>query len=343
LLDPKVFARLNRDLLSWYDAHQRSLPWRAETGVVPKPYYVWLSEIMLQQTTVATVTEFFGRFIQRWPTLNDLASATLDEIYHQWQGLGYYSRAKNLHECAKRLQQMPEIPRTPQELIQLPGIGPYTAASIAAIAYDFPIVPVDGNITRVFSRLQNIMTPLPKLKDEIFDLVQFLKPVRPGDFAQALMDLGSTICTPRTPNCEVCPIQNYCQATKNNTAHIIPVKATKAKKPTRFAYAYWHTNDQGHLALIKRPEKGLLANLMALPTSDWVDCEQKLPVLSARETLLPGEVKHTFTHFHLIIRCIKGGEMTDQSLQFYSLDTLKDLALPTLMTKIISKFLSSKI
>ena len=334
----KTFEVLHRDLLRWYDTHQRILPWRATPGQTPNPYHVWLSEIMLQQTTVATVMDYFRRFIDRWPTLQDLSHASQDDVYHQWQGLGYYSRAKNLHGCAQLLSQLPEVPRSPQDLITLPGIGPYTAASIASIAYDYPVIPVDGNITRVMARVFNRSTPLPKLKDEIFDLVQDYKPTRSGDFAQSLMDLGATICTPKSPKCEECPISQHCQAYRHNTQNQIPFKLTKPDKPTRYAYAYWIEDDEGQIALVRRPDKGLLANLMSLPTSDWVMCESDLPELNPQVSFLPGHIKHTFTHFHLIVRCVKQPRTDINQGNFYALDQLKNLALPTLMTKIIQKF-----
>ena len=324
-------------MLRWYDTHQRVLPWRAKPGAQPNPYHVWLSEVMLQQTTVATVQDYFLKFIAKWPTLDQLAEASLDDIYHQWQGLGYYSRARNLYACGQKLSELSHIPNNPNELIQLPGIGPYTAASISAIAYDYPIVPVDGNITRVLARVFAITTPLPKLKNEIAELVSTYQPMRSGDFAQSMMDLGATICTPKAPKCSDCPLINTCKAYAKNRQTDIPFKEPKPQKPTRYAYAYWVEDKDQRVAFIRRPETGLLANLMSLPTSNWVDHEKDLPHLQSSEEKLPGVIKHTFTHFHLIITCVKSNVLKDTSVTFISKDSFADLALPTLMTKIINK------
>lgn len=329
---------IHAHLLCWYDAYQRHLPWRALSGVKPTPYHVWLSEIMLQQTTVATVTDYFVRFIDKWPTFDLISSASMDEIYHQWQGLGYYSRARNLHACAQKLSEFGKIPNNPQDLILLPGIGPYTAASIAAIAYDYPIVPVDGNITRVLARVFAITTPLPKLKNEIAELVSTYQPIRSGDFAQSMMDLGATICTPKAPKCSKCPIVNTCNAYAKNEQSDIPFKDAKPEKPTRYAYAYWIEDETQRVAFVKRPETGLLANLMSLPTSDWVDREIDLPDPDKTDEKLEGFIKHTFTHFHLIIQCVKTKNIKNTTYSFVEKDSFSKLALPTLMTKIINKY-----
>ena len=337
-MDLKAFDSIHRKLLRWYDQYQRILPWRAQSGKRPNPYHVWLSEVMLQQTTVATVKDYFIRFTQRWPTLQDLSQSSLDDIYHQWQGLGYYSRAKNLHACALALSRLNEIPKHPDELIKLPGIGAYTSASIASIAYDFPIIPVDGNITRVISRLLALSTPLPKLKDLVFDIVSPYQPSRSGDFAQGLMDLGATICTPKTPKCDSCPIAKDCLAYAQNKQNQIPVKTIKSKKLTRYTYAYWDENLSNELALIKRPDQGLLANLMSLPTSEWVDHEQELPSLTAGQVLLDGYVKHVFTHFTLILRCVKQISHSTYTGTRYSKDSINNLALPTLIRKTLTYY-----
>jgi A/G-specific adenine glycosylase len=338
---------LEKDLLSWYDSNQRALPWRAVPGHPPNPYHVWLSEIMLQQTTVATVKDYFFRFVNRWPVVEDLAKATLDDVFHNWQGLGYYSRARNLHNCAQTLVRdfKSIIPHDEEVLKALPGIGPYTAAAIAAIAYDQPVVPVDGNIVRVFSRLFALETPLPSLKNEIQGLAKKMIPSqRSGDFAQSLMDLGATVCRPRNPLCGVCPLQKYCKGYSQGVAAQLPRPAVKAIKPRRYGVAFWVENDEGEILLEKRPDKGLLAGLVGLPTTSWREApwevESDLLIAGRPEGVktwgyLPGIVRHTFTHFHLELRIAKGRSNIPQMGLWSSFDNLKSHALPTLMKKVI--------
>jgi A/G-specific adenine glycosylase len=227
-------------LLHWYDTHGRELPWRVKGGRTD-PYRVWLSEIMLQQTTVAAVKDFFLRFVARWPTVGDLAAAELDDVLRAWAGLGYYARARNLHACARKVatERGGKFPTSYEELIALPGIGSYTAAAIGAIAFDLPLAAVDGNVERVISRLYAIETPLPQSKPEIRAKTQALVPdQRAGDFAQALMDLGATICTPKSPNCLICPYTDDCAGCKIGIADRLPRKAPKKSVPTRRAYAF---------------------------------------------------------------------------------------------------------
>lgn len=338
---------LETNLLQWYDTHQRVLPWRSVPGHTPNPYQVWLSEIMLQQTTVATVKNYFARFVQRWPTIEELAQATLDDIFHVWQGLGYYSRARNLHTCAQILAHNYKglIPSDEKILLSLPGIGPYTAAAIAAIAYNQPTIPVDGNIVRVFSRLLCLTTPLPSLKKEIHSLVKnIIPPHRSGDFAQALMDLGATICRPRNPNCEMCPLQTICKGYIQEIAQDLPVPAPKEIKPRRYGIAFWVDNKDQEILLEKRPLTGLLAGLIGLPTTAW---REKPWDLSDEELLsyapkgvetwepLPKRVSHTFTHFHLELQILKGRCTHPISGIWSPLENLKSHALPTVMKKVI--------
>lgn len=333
------FQAIHTSLLGWYDRHQRQLPWRATSTQQPNPYHVLLSEVMLQQTTVATVIDYFNRFITRWPSLSDLATAGRDELYHQWQGLGYYSRARNLHACITTITKSHagQIPKTPEQLIQLPGIGPYTAASIAAIAYDYPVVPVDGNVTRVLARLLAIATPLPKLKNEVFKLAGHLTPERAGDFAQSLMDLGATICKPTTPLCAQCPLNHTCQSFRENQQHIIPVKAPKIQKPTCYTYAFWCQDQNGLVCLSRRPETGLLANMVGLPTCDWVETPDLLPPINPQWIQIPGTIKHTFTHFHLKVDCFIT-QTTEYPITFKTKPgNFKDYPIPTLMKKAIDK------
>jgi A/G-specific adenine glycosylase len=337
---------LHTPLLEWYDTNHRQLPWRANPGQLPNPYHVLLSEVMLQQTTVGTVVDFFLRFIHLWPTLQDLAAASLEEVYHAWQGLGYYSRAKNLHACVRQIVDLyqGEIPSTLKELLALPGIGPYTAAAIGAIAYELPVVPVDGNIVRVFSRVLGLETPLPALKNEIFERVKdHVPPERRGDFAQALMDLGATVCKPRSPLCQNCPLQHLCQAHAQNLIHRIPMKGEKPLKPRRYGFVYWYESPQGKVAIRRRPPKGLLANLMEVPGTEWnetsMDLEEALrqaPPSEVPWVLLPTKVRHTFTHFHLDLQILKGtGEelFGDFACPF---EELSQHAFSTLMRKVIT-------
>lgn len=343
---------IEKSLLAWYDIHQRVLPWRKIEGYEPNPYHVWLSEIMLQQTTVATVKDYFARFVTKWPILPDLANATLDEIFHTWQGLGYYSRARNLHLCAQKLMHdfNGQLPQEASVLKTLPGIGPYTSAAIAAIAYDEPIVPVDGNIVRVFSRVFAIETPLPLLKNEIQSMADRMKPShRSGDFAQGLMDLGATICKPRNPSCASCPLQSICQSYQKGIANRLPVPAIKTIKPHRYGIAFWIEDAHQKILLEKRPSKGLLAGLMGLPTTAWTTNPWILDSESLKEAApqnvinwdyLPLTIRHTFTHFHLELKVAKGYSSHAQEGVWASLDALDSFALPTVMKKVIQGVLS---
>ena len=340
-------TKLEENLLSWYNSNQRVLPWRAVPGYSPNPYHVWLSEIMLQQTTVATVKDYFSRFVTRWPIVEDLAEATLDEVFHNWQGLGYYSRARNLHNCAQILVRDFKgiLPHDGTVLLRLPGIGPYTAAAIAAIAYDQPVVPVDGNVVRVISRFFALATPLPALKNEVQALAKEMVPShRSGDFAQSLMDLGATVCRPRNPLCVSCPLQESCKGYRQGIAAQLPYPAAKGIKPRRYGVAFWVENDEGKILLEKRPDKGLLAGLIGLPTTSWRDTPWKLEpgVLGTEAPIdveawehLHGIVRHTFTHFHLELTIAKGRSNVSQKGLWSSVENLKSHALPTLMKKVI--------
>ena len=337
---------LETRLLAWYSIHRRNLPWRAAPDSTPDPYHVWLSEIMLQQTTVAVVRDYFLRFIAAWPAVEDLAKASLDEIFHKWQGLGYYSRARNLHRCAQILTQDFKgiLPSQEATLLTLPGIGPYTAAAIAAIAYEQPMVPVDGNVIRVFSRLFALETPLPDLKNEVQSLVKpFAPSQRRGDFAQGLMDLGSLICRPRKPLCAVCPLQEICKGHLSGIAGQLPRPAKKALKPVRYGVVFWLENPQGKILLEKRPDKGLLAGLMGLPGTVWRETPWPLkealrhaPAGAKGWATLPYTVRHTFTHFHLVLTIVKGrtGLVCADGI-WDRAENFKDYAFPTVMKKVI--------
>ena len=326
-------------LLVWYDKNRRILPWRALPGAVANPYYVYLSEVMLQQTTVPTVINYFNRFIEKWPTIESFSRASLDEILLEWQGLGYYSRAKNLKLAINKIIGENRFPQSHEALIQYPGIGEYTSKAIASICFNEPVVPVDGNVIRVFSRIFNISTPLPALKKEIIiKTEQVGAGKRPGDFAQALMDLGSLICKPKNPKCAECPLINLCDGYKNSTYQSLPMRLEKINKPLRYGTAYIIKN-RGHIILEKRSDKGLLANLWGVPTSGWhVVLKDEKKISDAQDTK---SVKHVFTHFtlYLDIHCIQLFPCEVVKLKsnqkFIALEEIKNYALPTLMKKIL--------
>jgi A/G-specific adenine glycosylase len=289
-----------RKLLAWYDRHARILPWRAKPGETQDAYKIWLSEIMLQQTVVKAVIPYFEKFTKRWPTLRALAKAKESEIMAAWAGLGYYSRARKLFECAKLLAKRGGFPGSAEELIELPGIGPYTSAAIAAIAFNERTAVVDGNIERVISRVFAIKTPLPQAKQKIRELVFALTPKdRPGDFAQAMMDLGSAICTPKNPKCPACPWQKNCLAFALGQQDRFPIKLAKKKRETRRAAAFWIM--QGDKVLLRRrPPRGLLGGMVEVPSEGWekdfAPSGMHAPIrLPYKE--LTAHVTHTFTHF----------------------------------------------
>jgi A/G-specific adenine glycosylase len=328
-------------LLAWYDRHRRQLPWRTPAGVQPDPYRVWLSEIMLQQTTVATVRAYFDRFVVRWPNIAALAAAPLDDVLHQWQGLGYYARARNLHACARAIVERHggNLPPHPAALRALPGIGDYTAAAIAAIAFDQPTAAVDGNGERVIARLYGVLEPLPAAKPRLKALAAGLVPERrAGDFAQALMDLGATICTPRRPRCVLCPWRPACAAAAAGVAETVPVYSEKPARPSRYGVAFWLTRPDGAVLLRRRPEKGLLGGMTEIPSTPWraepwtVEEAIRSAPAAAEWTMLPGVVRHGFTHFVLELAVMMGLGDTDGI--WSRVDRLGEHALPTLMKKV---------
>jgi A/G-specific adenine glycosylase len=292
-------------ILAWYDRHARELPWRTppekRQGERPDPYRVWLSEIMLQQTTVATVKAYFARFTALWPTVAALAAAPLEAVLVEWAGLGYYARARNLHACANAVVERHGgvFPATAAELLTLPGIGPYTAAAIAAIADDERIAVVDGNVDRVLARFLALETPVRAAKDVIRATVQQAVPARAGDFAQALMDLGATICAPKAALCMLCPLQPDCLGTRTGEPLAYPVKAEKPERPTRYGHAFVIRDADGDVFLKKRAATGLLAQMTETPTSQWLGerAEPAFPFAGAWRHA--GQIVHVFTHFRL--------------------------------------------
>jgi A/G-specific adenine glycosylase len=296
-------------LLDWYDRERRHLPWRSAPGEHADPYHVWLSEVMLQQTTVATVKAYFEKFLHLWPTVEALAAAPQDHVLKEWAGLGYYARARNLHACAQKVtdEYGGTFPASEDKLLRLPGIGDYTAAAIAAIAFDIPATVVDGNIERVISRINRINSPLPEAKKPIKLATKTVTPKkRAGDFAQAMMDLGSSLCTPKAPKCLLCPVQSFCQAARAGDMTTYPVKKPKKPKPTRRAVSFW-IKHEGHILLERRASKGLLGGMPGLFSTPW---EERNGFPATQEWLsaapfeanwapLNGQSTHTFTHFHL--------------------------------------------
>lgn len=323
--------------LGWYDRHARRLPWRVPPNSpdTPDPYRIWLSEIMLQQTTVAAVKDYFHRFTKRWPSVMDLAQANDDDVMAEWAGLGYYARARNLLRCARIVAQRGGFPETRAELQALPGIGPYTSAAVAAIAFDAPEVVVDGNIERVMARLFNEDTPLPAAKPLLTGYAARLTPFkRPGDYAQALMDIGATLCTPRNPACGICPLRAPCLARVEGTAHHLPRKSPKASKPIRIGTAYLGRRLDGAWLMERRPPRGLLGGMLGWPGTDWRDdAPPDRPPIVANWQVVPGEVRHTFTHFHLRLGLRVAHLPMQAQGSFVPRDEFDPNALPTLMRK----------
>ncbi len=331
-------------LLDWYDRHARVLPWRVgpedrRAGVQPDPYRVWLSEVMLQQTTVAAVKDYFHRFTTLWPTVTDLAAAEDATVMGEWAGLGYYARARNLLKCARVVVSDLDgrFPDTEDALQNLPGIGPYTAAAIASIAFDRPAVVMDGNVERVMSRVFAETDPLPEVKPVLKARAASVTPQdRPGDHAQAVMDLGATICTPRSPACGICPLRDPCRARAQGIAAELPRKAPKKTKPTRLGIAYLARRPDGAWLLETRPDKGLLGGMLGWPGTDWTEAAPvEAPPLDT-DWYDPGlEVRHTFTHFHLrlALRLATVEGATPARGTFLPRDQFRPANLPTVMRK----------
>jgi len=342
-------------LLKWYDENARSLPWRSLCGEQADPYHVWLSEIMLQQTTVATVKAYFEKFTSLWPTVDALAAAPQEAVLKEWAGLGYYARARNLHKCAGVISRDlgGAFPETEAGLKALPGVGDYTAAAIAAIAFGVPAAVVDGNIERITARQYRINTPLPKAKAEIKERVAGLTPKgRPGDFAQAMMDLGAGLCRPKAPKCLLCPVQQSCAAAKAGDMETYPVKAPKKVKPIRRAVSFWLEHD-GHILLERRPQTGLLGGMPGLFSSPWVE-RADFPDAAEIEAMFsehfndqtsidsnlyekPGKAKHTFTHFHLETKLFSTQSIKKFNMDngfWHPIDRLDEIGLPTVFKKI---------
>jgi A/G-specific adenine glycosylase len=332
-------------LLDHYDRHARVLPWRAMPGdALPDPYRVWLSEIMLQQTTVAAVRPYFERFTARWTNVTALAAAEDAELMAAWAGLGYYARARNLLACARKVvaDHNGQFPTDEAILRTLPGVGAYTAASIAAIAFGKRAVVVDANVERVVARLYAITTPLPTARAAIRNACGQITPAtRSGDFAQAMMDLGATICTPRNPDCHICPLASYCQSRQLGIAETLPVKPAKVAKPNRTGTAYWIENDNT-VWLVKRPGKGMLGGMRALPDDSWAarNDGDTVPPIDAEWQTLNETVSHVFTHFTLTLKIALTSSPVQPELlgegEWWPVKSLDSAGLPTLFSKVAS-------
>ncbi len=329
-------------ILSWYDANARTLPWRYRQGQKPDPYRVWLSEIMLQQTTVAAVIPYFGKFTQRWPTVHSLAKADLDTVMKEWAGLGYYRRARNLHLCAVTVSQEYKgiFPSDRAELKKLPGIGDYTSAAIMAIAFNKNASVVDANIERVAARYFAIQKPLPEGKKIIHAAAgRFFEDChdRPGDLAQALMDLGATVCTPKNPRCAICPVAKNCEAREQGIQNNLPVFARKKAKPQKRGHVYWIADARGRILVQRRPETGMLAGMIGLPTSEWVEGKpEMMKNLKTVKTHKLPVVRHGFTHFDLELQPVAGTlsrPPADKSYRWEKPENLADIGFPTLFRK----------
>jgi len=343
-------------LLAWYDRHRRVLPWRLEAwrarrGEPADPYAVWLSEIMLQQTTVKTVAPYYARFLSRWPTVAALATSDLDDVLRAWAGLGYYARARNLHACARAVMQRHAgiFPRGIEQLRALPGIGDYTAAAVAAIAFDERAVPVDGNVERVVARLFAVEEKLPAAKPIVKRLAaSLLPPRRAGDFAQALMDLGATICSPKNPACALCPWTESCLARASGDQETFPRKAPKRAGKLRRGAAFVALRADGRVLLRQRPEKGLLGSMTEVPGSEWTHDFEIATALAAAPRLrakpkwqkLAGVVTHVFTHFPLeltvFVAQVPRATKAMKGAHWVRLADLPGEALPNVMRKVLS-------
>jgi len=302
---PSDVPALRAALLDWYDVHARPLVWRTPPGVgtPPDPYRVWLSEVMLQQTTTPHATPYFLEFTRRWPTVTDLAAVEDGELMAAWAGLGYYARARNLLACARAVASEHDgvFPDTEEGLLALPGVGAYTAAAVAAIAFDRAANVVDGNVERVVSRLFAVETPVPASRPELRRLAASLvRDDRPGDWAQALMDLGATICRPKSPLCGSCPLRTWCAGYAVGQPERYPLRMKKAERPHRQGFVWVLRDSQGRVGLVRRPEKGLLGGMVGLPTSDWSSTPEATPPVPA-DWLEAGAIEHVFTHFSLTL------------------------------------------
>jgi A/G-specific adenine glycosylase len=348
-------------LLAWYDRHRRKLLWRAAPGEAADPYHVWLSEIMLQQTTTKAVAPYFAKFLARWKDVQALAAAPLSEVLSAWAGLGYYARARNLHACARVVVERHDgrFPQNENALRELPGIGSYTAAAIAAIAFNAPATPVDGNVERVVARLFAVSAPLPQAKTELQRLARTLTPARrPGDFAQAMMDLGATICTPKRPACGLCPWMESCAGYRSGNPALFPLRKPKREGLPRRGAAFVALREDGFLLVRTRPTNGLLGGMTEVPTSDWsadfeeTNASEGAPRFHAiarsgacQWHRVPAPVRHVFTHFPLELSVywakISAAAPAPAGTRWIECGKIAQEALPSLMRKVVARALDA--
>ena len=329
-----MLASAAERLLTHYDRHARALPWRSPPGSTPQdPYLVWLSEVMLQQTTVATVRPRFHRFVERWPTVEALAAAPDVEVLQEWAGLGYYARARNLIACARQVATLGGFPRAEAELRKLPGLGAYAAAAIAAIAFGERAVVIDTNVARVVARYHGVEQPLDRARDEIRKLADAMtSAARPGDFAQAMMDLGATICRPKSPECTACPLAADCRAFASGSPEAFPTPKAKRARPHRHGLAWWIERN-GAIWLVRRPAKGMLGGMAALPGPEWGDEPTTMPAIAS--------VSHGFTHFTLDLHIAARAETIGDGW-WQPIATIAEAGLPTLYRKAVEAVLARK-
>ena len=345
-LSLSIKNKLSYDLLKWYAVSKRKLPWRSISNRKTDPYRIWISEIMLQQTTVVTVIPYYERFIQKWPTIDDLSSAPFSEILTMWSGLGYYRRARNIHLCVQIIQNKygGDFPSEEKELIKLPGIGSYTAAAISSIAFNKRSVVVDGNVQRIIARLFLLEKPVLDIRKLVWNFTNSITPEnRSGDFAQAMMDLGSMICSPNIPKCDLCPLKNNCKAYEHQLVYKIPVKKVKAKKSIRNGKSFIIKLNK-KLLFYKRLPSGLLPSMHSLPSIGWDNEEDnRLSFIDILESENIGSIIHQFTHFKLVMEIYYINMFSKNEFEipkdFYwiTIEQIKTLALPSLMKKILIK------
>ena len=341
---------LSKKILLWYDKNKRDLPWRKSKKDL-NPYQTWISEIMLQQTTVEAVIPYFHKFTAKWPTIKKLSESNIEEIMDAWSGLGYYSRAKNIHKTAKIISNEfnNQIPNNYEELIKLPGIGPYTAGAILTIAYNKKASVIDSNIERIILRIQGIKKPKEKVKKELIKISEELCPdIRSGDYVQAMMDLGSAICKPNNPECNLCPIKKFCYSYKNNLTNLIPIKKQRKPIKIRKANLFWIVSNQNRVLLRRRPLSGLLPGMLEFPSSDWINENKEYK----KEISFPfkgnwkpvyGNVIHTFSHFQLSLKIYICRDVNERKLDgiWKNENDIPDLDLPSLMKKIYKHVFSN--
>ena len=345
--DPKPTLKENSErLLAWYDVNRRKFPWRAAPGDLPNIYHVWLSEIMLQQTRAAAVVPYFTKFIHQWPTLDTLAKAPREKILHSWAGLGYYARARNLHACAQAVIERynGSFPCSIKELRSLPGVGPYTASAISAIGFNIPTTVIDANVERILARLFTIERPLPQARKTITQAALKIFPKeRPGDFAQAMMDLGAQICTPKKPICNQCPWSVGCKAHASGTPGLWPIKNPTPAKAIRFGVVFAVRHPNGAILLQKRPDHGLLGGMTEVITSEWFqkpispnEIQSHAPISNARWSPLKAKIHHTFSHFKLELQVYTTESRNQPTGTFWcAVEDLNSQPFPSLMRKVV--------